>query len=90
METENTKMQMELNDVKVKSFGEILAETEFSEANDDTVSKVRRMIAELANIVKDDYNTGYKSPVKSLLFDHAIGEIMSAQGAIEKVINFNK
>lgn len=90
METENKKMEMELNDVKVKSFGEILAETEFSEANDDTVSKVRRMIAELANIVKDDYNTGYKSPVKSLLFDHAIGEIISAQAAVEKVINFNK
>lgn len=88
MEKENK--ELELNEVKVKSFGEILVETDFSEANDDTVSKVKRMIAELANIVKDDYNTGYKSPVKSLLFDHAIGEIISAQAAIEKVINFNK
>lgn len=88
MEKENK--ELELNEVKVKSFGEILVETDFSETNDDTVSKVRRMIAELANIVKDDYNTGYKSPVKSLLFDHAIGEIISAQAAIEKVINFNK
>lgn len=88
METKNK--ELELNEVKVKSFGEILVETDFSEANDDTVSKVKRMIAELANIVKDDYNTGYKSPVKSLLFDHAIGEIISAQAAIEKVINFNK
>jgi hypothetical protein len=90
METETKGMEMELNETKIKSFGEILAETEFSNANDDTVSKVRRLIAEMANIIKDDYNTSYKSPVKSLLFDHAIGELVGAQTAVEKVINFNK
>ena len=44
-------------------------------------------MAEIANILKDAYNEeGAKSPVKSLLFDHAVGEILNAQMSVVKVI----
>lgn len=82
--------QIELNHKKVMSFGEILIDVTLDESNDDTVKQLRVKFAEIANILKDQYNTGYKSPVRSLLFDHAVGELVSAQMAVEKVITINK
>ena len=71
---------------KILSFGEILVGVEFSDEQADNVAKVKHMFAEIANIMKDEYNNNQKSPVKSLLFDHAVGEIVNAQMSIVKVI----
>jgi hypothetical protein len=38
----------------------------------------------------EEYDKETKSPIKSLLFDHAIGELVSAQMAVVKVITFKK
>jgi hypothetical protein len=73
---------------KILSFGEILVGIEFNPSNDDKVAKVKQLMAEVANIMKDAYNEGQKSPVKSLLFDHAVGEILNAQMNAVKVITF--
>jgi hypothetical protein len=43
-------------------------------------------MAEIANILKDTYTESEKSPVKSLIFDHAVGEILNAQMSVVKVI----
>jgi hypothetical protein len=75
-------------ETKLKSFGEILVDIEFNPSNNDKVAKVKELMAEVANILKDEYNTEQKSPVKSLLFDHAVGEILNAQMAVVKVITF--
>ena len=75
-------------ETKILSFGELLVGIEFNPSNDDKVAKVKSMIAEIANLMKDEYNNEQKSPVKSLLFDHAVGELVSAQMAIVKVITF--
>jgi len=75
-------------ETKLKSFGEILVDIEFNSSNNDKVAKVKELMAEVANILKDEYNTEQKSPVKSLLFDHAVGEILNAQMAVVKVITF--
>jgi len=83
---------MEQNNVtvfeqKLLSFGEILVGIEFNPSNDDRVAQVKQKMAEIANILKDAYNEeGAKSPVKSLLFDHAVGEILNAQMSVVKVI----
>jgi hypothetical protein len=45
-------------------------------------------MADLTNLLLDEYQKGDKSPIKSLLFDHAVGELVNAQMAIEKVITF--
>jgi len=73
-------------ETKIFSFGEILVGIEFNPSNDDKVFKVKNLMAEVANLLKDEYSAGAKSPVKSLLFDHAIGEIVNAQMSVVKVI----
>jgi hypothetical protein len=77
-----------IKETKILSFGELLVGIEFDPTNEDKVTKVKNLMAEIANIVLEEYNTEGKSPVKSLLFDHAIGEIVSAQMAAVKVITF--
>jgi hypothetical protein len=77
-------------ETKVLSFGELLVGIEFNPSNDDRVARVKSLMAEAANIMLEEYNEGGKSPLKSLLFDHAVGEIVSAQMAVVKVITFKK
>jgi hypothetical protein len=79
---------IKLNEAKVLSFGEKLVGIEFNPSNDDKVAKVKELFAEAANILKDNYTTTDGSALKSLLFDHAIGELVSAQMAVVKVITF--
>lgn len=91
--TENTMPEGQEAEVmiiqeKILSFGEILVGIEFNPSNDDKVAKVKQLMAEVANIMKDAYNDNPKSPVKSLLFDHAVGEIVNAQMSAVKVITF--
>ena len=71
---------------KIFSFGEILVGIEFNPSEDDRVFQVKQKMAEIANILKDNYTESEKSPVKSLLFDHAVGEILNAQMSVVKVI----
>ena len=78
--------QVTVFEQKVLSFGEILVGIEFNPSNDDRVAQVKQKMAEIANILKDAYNDGEKSPVKSLIFDHAVGEILNAQMSVVKVI----
>jgi hypothetical protein len=79
-----------VNETKVLTFGEELIGIEFNTENDSEVFKVKKMIAEVLNILKEDYNKEEKSPAKSFLFDHALGELISAQMAVVKVITFKK
>ena len=75
-----------VNDTKVLTFGEELIGIQFSEVDESTVSKVKNMMAEIANILKDNYNQEMRSATKSFLFDHAVGELVSAQMAVVKVL----
>jgi hypothetical protein len=77
-----------IKETKVLSFGELLIGIEFDSSNEDATFKVKSMMAEIANTLKDEYNSEQKSPVKSLLFDHAVGELVNAQMAVVKVITF--
>ena len=84
----NSSEEQTIIETKILSFGELLVGIEFNSSNDDKVAKVKSMMAEIANLMKDDYNSEQKSPVKSLLFDHAVGELVNAQMAVVKVITF--
>lgn len=75
-------------ETKLLSFGELLVGLEKDLTSEDKVTKVKSMIAEIADIMKDAYNEGQKSPVKSLLFDHAVGELANAQMSVVKVLTF--
>lgn len=75
-----------VNDTKILTFGEELIGIEFSTEDESEVFKVKRMMAEITNILKNNYNQEMRSPSKSFLFDHAVGELISAQMAVVKVI----
>lgn len=76
-----------MEEVKLKNFGEDLFGIDTSLENPTDVERVKIIFAELAERVKNNYEEE-RSPVKSLLFDHAIGELISAQMAVVKVLTY--
>ena len=82
-----------IQEVRVKSFGEILFSIDLTTEEDtdcllDTeIYRVNKTFAELAERLKDAYNEE-RSPVRSILFDHAIGELVNAQMSIVKLLTF--
>jgi hypothetical protein len=43
-------------------------------------------MAEATNILREEYVLAGGNPVRSILFEHALGEIVNAQMSINKVI----
>lgn len=76
-----------MKETQVKNFGEDLFGIDSSIENPTDVEKVKIIFAKLAEQVKNNYEEE-RSPVKSLLFDHAIGELVSAQMAVVKVLTY--
>lgn len=79
-------MSYEIKETKIPSFGEQLIGIEFNPSNSDEVAKVKSMFAEIAEIMKTNYQGNNRHPLKSLLFDHAVGEIVNAQMSVVKVL----
>ena len=88
MEIQNTQPKTVFKETKILSFGEQLVDVEFDQDNEGAVAKIKELMAEVTNIMLEEYNKNGKAPIKSLLFDHAVGEIVSAQMAAVKVITF--
>ena len=70
---------------KIIPFGHQLVGLDPDNLDDTTVTKVKLLAAEMAEILKKDYEAE-RGPLKSLLFDHALGEIINAQMSVVKVI----
>ncbi len=81
------QVQTVFEEKRLPSFGEQLVglDPDVPHADED-VQKVKELMAEVTEILKRRYSTDAKLPVKSLLFDHAVGEILNAQMAVVKVI----
>ncbi len=77
---------MEIKETRIPSFGEQLIGISIDDENTDEVTKVKKLFAEIAEIMKKNYTGDNKHPLKSLLFDHAVGEIVNAQMAVVKVL----
>ena len=76
-----------MKEVKMKPFGEDLFNIDTTIENPTDVEQVKIIFAELAERVKKNYEEE-RSPVKSLLFDHAIGELINAQMSVIKLITY--
>ena len=76
-----------MKESKVKNFGEDLIGIDTSIENPTEVEQVKIMFAELAEKIKTNYENE-RYPVKSLLFDHAIGELINAQMAAVKLLTY--
>lgn len=77
---------MEIKETRIPSFGEQLIGISIDDENTDEVTKVKKLFAEIAEIMKKNYTGDNKHPLKSLLFDHAVGEIVNGQMAVVKVL----
>jgi hypothetical protein len=77
---------MEIKETRIPSFGEQLIGISIDNENTDEVTKVKKLFAEIAEIMKKNYTGDNKHPLKSLLFDHAVGEIVNAEMTVVKVL----
>jgi hypothetical protein len=77
---------MSIKETHIPTFGEQLIGVDVESEQQDNVTKVKVMFAEIAEMVKKDYQGESRHPLKSLLFDHAIGEILNAQMSVVKVL----
>lgn len=77
---------MSIKETKIPTFGEQLIGVDVETEQQDDVTKVKAMFAEIAEMMKTNYQTETKHPLKSLLFDHAVGEILNAQMSVVKVL----
>ena len=68
-------------------FGDLLVGN-FTPSGDEKVDRVKEICSELAEILKDSYQTSDRNPVTSIIFDQAVGSILSAEMLIVKVITF--
>ena len=82
------KEQVIIKETKIYKFGEILVGLDSEDIEESLEVDIRRKFAEIAELTLTNYSTTDKSPIKSLLFDHAVGELVNAQMAVIKVITF--
>ena len=75
----------EMLEHKIIPFGHQLMGLDPDNLDDTTVTKVKLLAAEMAEILKKDYENE-RGPLKSLLFDHALGEILNASMSVVKVL----
>ena len=69
-------------------FGDLLVGRSFNPSDDTRVDRVKEICSELAEILKESYTTSDKNPVTSILFDQAVGAIVTAQMMVVKVVTF--
>ena len=82
----NNEEQLAFKETKIVSFGETLMEIDFDLSEDTSDFKVKKLMAEAANLLREEYILAGGNPVRSILFEHALGEIVNAQMSINKVI----
>lgn len=75
-----------VKETRIPTFGELLVGLDFNPSGDPDVTRVKELAAEMAEILKRRYADEQRGPIKSLLFDHAVGEILNAQMSVVKVI----
>ena len=82
----NNEEQLAFKETKIVSFGETLMEIDFDLSEDTSEYKVKKLMAEATNVLREEYVLAGGNPVRSILFEHALGEIVNAQMSINKVI----
>ena len=78
--------QIAFKETKIVSFGETLMEIDFDLSEDSSDYKVKKLMEEVTNLLREEYILAGGNPVRSILFEHALGEIVNAQMSINKVI----
>jgi len=82
----NNEEQVAFKETKIVSFGETLMEIDFDLSEDTSDFKVKKLMAEVTNVLREEYILAGGNPIRSILFEHALGQIVNAQMSINKVI----
>jgi hypothetical protein len=82
----NNESQVIFKETKIYSFGDILVGLNTEELPEGVELEVKQKFSEITEILKSTYTMSTQSPVKSLLFDHAVGEILNAQMSVVKLL----
>ena len=82
----NNEEQVTFKETKIYSFGDILVGLNTEELPEGAELEVKQKFSEITEILKSTYTMSTQSPVKSLLFDHAVGEILNAQMSVVKLL----
>ena len=82
----NNEEQIIFKETKIYSFGDILVGLNTEELPEGVELEVKQKFSEITEILKSTYTMSTQSPVKSLLFDHAVGEILNAQMSVVKLL----
>jgi hypothetical protein len=75
-----------IKETKVPSIGEQVFELDLSKENMTPEEEVSALFAKALNIMANNYKEASKHPMKSLLFDHALGQVVNAELAVKKVL----
>lgn len=68
------------------TFGEQLVGLTFNPSSDDKVTKVKKLFAEVADILHNDHKGDSVSDLYENLYHHSIGQILNAQMNVVKVL----
>jgi hypothetical protein len=70
------------------TFGQLLVGLNFNPSKDPRVEKVKRMCAELIDLMNDT-RTPNDDYLKNVIFKHAMGEVLNAQMNVVKLLTLN-
>jgi hypothetical protein len=82
----NNEEQVVFKETKLYSFGDTLVGLNTEKLPEGVELEVKQKFSEITEILKSNYTMSTQSPVKSLLFDHAVGEILNAQMSVVKLL----
>jgi|LakMenEpi03Aug12_release.lakeMendotaPanAssembly.Ray.scaffolds.fasta_scaffold537136_4 hypothetical protein len=75
-----------IKETKVPTLGEQVFEWSLETKPANTSEEIKELFVKVLNLMGQEYQQGAKHPMKSLLFDHALGEVVNAQLAVNKVL----
>ena len=68
------------------TYGEKLVGLNFNPSNDDKVSKAKKLFADAADLLHEDFHSREHTGLAATLFEHTLGEILNAQMNVVKVL----
>lgn len=81
------EVEVGFKETRIPSFGEQLVGLDFNPSGNPEVQRLKEIFAEAAEIIKKNYEAE-RLPLKSMIFDHAAMQILSAQMAAVKLVTF--
>lgn len=84
--TQPTEAPQDSGATRQLTFGEKLVGLNFNPSNDDSISKAKRLCADLADLLYEQKMQQETSQLHETLFKHTIGEILNAQMNVVKVL----